>query len=326
MRASFRSSSGTGTVDVQLGLGRRENHIIPLYRQVEEIIRHRIATRQYNLGTQIPSENEFARELKISRVTVREALAELVRENLLVKVQGKGTFVAPELPKVIQPIKYDGFLEDLYRRVQQLKVVLVEKTLATPTDYVRNVLHLPKRVQEVVQIKRCRHIDGAPFSFTVNYLPVSIGSRIDPVVLQTVPLNTMLERDLDVPVVRAEETVEAAPANPEVAEQLGIPVLYPVMHVTRLMFTTGDHAFEVVETFYRADKYHYRINLSRVRRDGEWFWDTPTALHSAARPTSATPTAPHASSAGRSRVDAGRPRTPATPKRRPRPTPTRRGA
>lgn len=265
-------------LDLRGGPGRRENRIVPLYHQVEEIIRHRIATRQYNLGLQIPSEHEFARELNVSRVTIREALRELVRENLLVKVQGKGTFVAPELPKPLQPIKYNGFLEDLYRRVQQLEVVHVDMTLSTPTDYVRKVLRLPKRVTEVVLIKRCRHVDGAPFSFTVNYLPTSIGSRIDPAILKTVPLNTVLERDLKIPVVRAEETVEAAPANPEVAAHLAIAVMYPVMHVTRVMFTEADRAFEVVETSYRADKYHYLVNLSRVKRNGKWMWDAPKAL------------------------------------------------
>ena len=251
---------------------RRENRIVPLYHQVEQVIRHRIATRQYGSGLQIPSEHELGRELKVSRVTIREALRELVRENLLVKVQGKGTFVAPDLPKVLQPIKYNGFLEDLYQRVEQLKVVSVETARVPVTDKVRSILHLPGDVAEIVEIKRCRHVEGEPFSFTVNHLPVEIGERIDPGVLKTVPLNTVLERDLRIPVVRAEETVEAAPANPEVAQQLAIPVLYPVMHVTRVMFTERERAFEVVETFYRADKYHYSVNLSRVKRNGKWTW------------------------------------------------------
>ena len=44
------------------------------------------------------------------------------------------------------------------------------------------------------------------------------------------------------------------------------------MHVTRVMFTDKERAFEVVETFYRADKYHYSVNLSRVKRNGRWEW------------------------------------------------------
>jgi len=261
-----------GSSDASATPARRENRIVPLYHQVEQVIRHRIATRQYDSGLQIPSEHELGRELKVSRVTIREALRELVRENLLVKVQGKGTFVAPELPKILQPIKYNGFLEDLYQRVEQLEVINVDMARVPVTEKVRAVLHLPASVQEIVQIKRCRHGQGEPFSFTINYLPVEIGARVDPAVLKTVPLNTVFERDLKIPVVRAEETVEAAPANPEVAEQLGIPVLYPVMHVTRVMFTDGDRAFEVVETFYRADKYHYSVNLTRVKRNGKWTW------------------------------------------------------
>jgi GntR family transcriptional regulator len=264
------------------GASRRENRIVPLYHQVEQVIRHRIATREYGSGLQIPSEHELGRELKVSRVTIREALRELVRENLLVKVQGKGTFVAPELPKAIRPIKYNGFLEDLYQRVQELQVVNVEMGRVPVSDNVRSVLHLPPTVNEVVQIKRCRHADGEPFSFTVNYLPAEIGSRIDPAVLKTVPINTVFERDLKIPVVSAAETVEAAPANPEVADQLGIPVLYPVMHVTRVMFTEGDRAFELVETFYRSDKYQYAVNLTRVKRNGKWTWRHDSAKTRAA--------------------------------------------
>jgi DNA-binding GntR family transcriptional regulator len=188
---------------------RRENRIVPLYHQVQQVIRYRISTRQYGTGMQIPSEHELGKELKVSRVTVREALRELVRENLLVK--------------------------------------------------------------------------GEPFSFTVNWLPPEIGRKIDPQSLYTTPLNTIIERDLKIPIVRAEETVEAAPANPEVAEQLGVPVLYPVMHVTRVMFTEGDRAFEIVETSYRADKYQYSVHLTRVKRDGKWTWSHDPEKPPAAR-------------------------------------------
>ena len=74
------------------------------------------------------------------------------------------------------------------------------------------------------------------------------------------------------PIVRAQETVEAAPADPEVAAQLDIAVLFPVMHIRRVMFTEHDEPFELVETFYRADKYQYSVNLIRVKHDGRWRW------------------------------------------------------
>jgi GntR family transcriptional regulator len=271
----IHKNRGKAVLEAEASPARRENRIVPLYHQVEQVIRHRIAIRQYASGLQIPSENELGRELKVSRVTIREALRALARERLLVKVQGKGTFVSPDLPKTIQPIKYNGFLEDLYQRVRQLEVVSVDMARVPVTDNVRAVLHLPETTAEMIQIKRRRNANGQPFSFTVNYLPIEIGVRIDPAVLKTVPINTVFERDLRLPIVSANETVEAAPANPEVAEQLEIPVLYPVMHVTRLMFTKGNRAFEVVESFYRADKFQYSVTLTRVKRDGKWTWGSP---------------------------------------------------
>lgn len=253
---------------------RRENRGIPLYQQVEQLIRYKITTRRYAPGQQIPSEHELRRELNVSRVTVREALRELVRENLLIKVPGKGTFVSVDAPSGLPPIKYTGFLEELYERVKHLEVKSVFVERVPVPDRVRGLLHLDPAETSIIQIRRLRHIGDEPFSFTVNHVPTAIGDQIDPDVLRTVPLNTVFERDLRIPIVRAHETVEAAPADPEIAAQLDIPVLYPVMHVTRIMYTEGDRAFEVVETYYRADKYQYSVSLQRVKRDGKWTWDS----------------------------------------------------
>jgi GntR family transcriptional regulator len=271
---------------------RRENRVMPLYHQVEQLIRYRIATLQYGPGTQIPSEHELGRELSVSRVTVREALRDLVRENLLVKAQGKGTFVTLNPPTDLPPVKYTGFLEDLYERVLKLEVTSVSMGRVPVTERIRALLHITPTDHEVVRIKRRREISGEPFSFTVNYLPAEIGDRIEADALYTLPLNAVLERDLHVPIVRAQETVEAAPADPEVAEQLSIPVLYPVMHVTRVMFTEGGRAFEIVETYYRADKYQYSVSLVRVKRDGKWTWSHALGEDTVAKAPPGTEDAP----------------------------------
>ena len=225
-------------------------------------------------GAQIPSEHDLCAELHVSRVTLREALRELVREKLLFKIQGKGTFVALNPPKRLAPVRYTGFLEELQDRVRKLTVRDVEVSRAPVTPELAKTLALDPDATEVVLIKRVREIDGEPFSFTLNYLPVSIGNRIKPADLQTQPLLKILQEDLKIPIVRAKETIAAAPADPDVAGRLGIPVLYPVLHMTRVMFTTADKPFEVVDIYYRADKYHYSVNLVRVKRQGKWTWTT----------------------------------------------------
>jgi GntR family transcriptional regulator len=190
-----------------------------------------------------------------------------------VKVHGKGTFVAADTPHRLQTVKYAGFLEDLQERVLKLTVTDVELRQVSATADMAATLGLDPGT-EVVRIRRLRHLDGEPFSFTVNYLPIEIGSRIRAKDLYSVPLLRILQTDLRIPIVRAQETINAVPADPEVAQKLGITVLYPVMHMKRLMFTTADRPFEIVETFYRADKYHYSVNLVRVKRKGKWTWKT----------------------------------------------------
>lgn len=250
----------------------RQNKLLPLYHQVEQLVRQRIAKQQYMAGAQIPSEHELCRELNVSRVTVRQALQELVREGTLLKVQGKGTFVALSAPAALPPIKYSGTLDDLYQRVLQLDVVSVEASHMTVTPLLRSMLNLPEGETELSCIRRVRHIKGEPFSYTVNYLPLSIGERVQLDALYTIPLLVILEDEMQIPILRAVETVEAAPADQDVARRLQIPVLYPVMHVSRVMYTEHERPFELVETFYRADKYQYSVSLSRVQRDGRRTW------------------------------------------------------
>ncbi len=246
---------------------------LPLYQQVHYLLRHRIVTGGYPPGSKIPSENELCEELAVSRVTIREALRELVRADLLVKVHGKGAFVANERVRQLQPVKYAGFLEELQGRVLKLAVTDVEVRPVAAPPGIAAALRIGDGT-EIIRIRRPRHIDNEPFSFTVNYMPVEIGTRIRAKDLYSIPLLKILQSELRIPIVRAQETIDAVPADPEVAQKLGINVLSPVMHMRRVMFTTGDKPFEVVETFYRADKYHYSVNLVRVKRHGKWTWKT----------------------------------------------------
>ena len=254
--------------------GLRKEPGVPLYHQIQHLLRHRIHNGQYRPGTQIPSEHDLSHELAVSRVTLREALSELVREKMLVKIQGKGTFVASNLPKRLAPVRYTGFLEELQDRVQKLRVTDVEVAQVAATAELRHTLQLDEATSELTLIRRLRHVDDEPFSFTQNFLPTEIGVRIRPKDLYSMPLLKILQEDLKIRIVSARETIEAAPADPDTARRLGIPALYPVLHMTRVMYTTGNKPFELVDIYYRADKYHYSVNMTRVKRQGRWTWAT----------------------------------------------------
>lgn len=252
---------------------RRDNRVVPLYYQVEHIIRQRITSGEYPPGTQIPPENQLSKEMGVSRVTLREALRGLVREKVLVSVQGKGTFVAQHPPTGLPAMKFTGFLEELYDQVQKVTVKDVDVNRVAVTDELRTILNVDPSESQVVRIKRLRYVNDAPYAFTINFLPLELGNKIQEKDLYRVPLLWILQEQLKIPITRAHETVEAAAADPEIAEKLDLPVLSPVMHVRRVMYTEPDQPLELVESYYRADRYQYSVDLIRVKRDGKWAWD-----------------------------------------------------
>jgi Transcriptional regulators len=84
-----------------------------------------------------------------------------------------------------------------------------------------------ERGSEVVRIRRLRHIDDEPFSFTVNYLPVGIGARIRAKELYSVPLLKILQSDLRIPIVRAQETIERSPPIRRLRNGWALPCCIP---------------------------------------------------------------------------------------------------
>src|SRR4026207_2326825 len=131
---------------------------LPLYQQIHHLLRHRIAIGEYAPGSKIPSESELCRELPVSRVTVREALRELVSADMLVKVHGKGAFVAADTPQRLQTVKYAGFLEDLQERVLKLTANDGQMQQVAAAPDIAAMLGLAPGVH-LTRIRRLRHID-----------------------------------------------------------------------------------------------------------------------------------------------------------------------
>src|SRR5438094_4054743 len=130
---------------------KRNQGMLPLYYQVQHTISQRIRSGEYGPGTQLPSETELSRELGVIRVTVREALRVLAQEKMLVKVQGRGTFVADN-PLVVQPARnFTGFLEDLYDQLERVSVKQIHIATVPLTDEMRSKLSLSSEDKEAVR-------------------------------------------------------------------------------------------------------------------------------------------------------------------------------
>jgi len=152
------------------------NRSIPLYYQLEHILRARIESGEVLPGQRLPTEQELSRDYRLSRATVRQAMAALVSEGLLYRRQGKGTFVTDQAQQV-RSVKLTGFTEDLFHQGHRPEVQVLESLRAPAPDRVAHQLHLAPGA-EVVRFKRLRRAAGNVLSVVINHVLPEYGEKI----------------------------------------------------------------------------------------------------------------------------------------------------
>ncbi len=247
--------------------------LIPVYYQIKQTIKNWIINKEINPGEKIPSENELADIFHVSRLTVRQAISQLSQEGLLSSQRGKGTFVTHNKNLIDSfSIEFSGFMDDLFYQVSKsvTKSVVIDRI--TMPKFIKEKLELGDQVKEVMQIKRIRLLEGKPFAFTVNYLPLEIGTIITEKDLYKRSLLRILEENLGIQFTEAFQSIEASFANQELAEQLGIVSGSPILFVERIMYTQRRKPVELVQSSYRGDLYKYIVRLKNVKRKDKRLW------------------------------------------------------
>lgn len=250
----------------------RPQDALPLYFRVKSVLEERIRSGSLRASMQLPSEAELCKEFGVSRGTVREALRELVNAGLVDRHHGKGSFVAAHPASRPAPIKYTGLLEDLYDQVRKVQVrsVGIERVPGPPE--ILAALKLAPGTSITV-VRRDRHLDGKPFAYTVNFLPLDVGDRIDPEMLRRIPLLRVLEEHLGIEIGSAEQSMQATLADVEAARLLNVPLASPLMFAERIYFTQQGDPLQIAQSLYRADRYQFMVRLKRNRKDGKWHWN-----------------------------------------------------
>jgi GntR family transcriptional regulator len=240
------------------------NRFIPLYYQLENILRSKIEGGEVVPNQKLPTEQELSREYKISRATVRQALAALVSEGLLYRKQGKGTFVTEKAGQA-KSVKLTGFTEDLFSEGHHAEVKILEIRRVPAPERVAAVLRIPGG-EEIFRFKRLRSVDGGPFSYVINYLPVEIGEKISERDLEGQTMLHLLEDKLGINLGTIRHAVESAKADVEVASLLGISVFEPVLFMETAVLSVDGQPVESVDSFFRSDRYRYTVELIRSQQ------------------------------------------------------------
>jgi GntR family transcriptional regulator len=237
-----------------------KNSPVPIYHQLEEYIKQQIENGSLEEESVIPSEREYAERFQISRMTVRQAINNLVSEGYLNRQKGRGTFVTKK--KVEQELQgMTSFTEDMLSRGMNPSSILLSFQIL-PADK-KNALAL--RIEEtdsVYKIKRIRLADGAPMALETAYIPVEIVPGLTEE-NSNLSLYQYIEENLSLSISEATQEIEASTADNLDAETLEINIGDPILLIERISYLQEDIPFELVKSTFRADRYRFVHTMKR---------------------------------------------------------------
>jgi GntR family transcriptional regulator len=233
----------------------------PLYQQIKSLITQSLQSGEWKPGELIPSEIDLAVRFKVSQGTVRKAIDELSAENVVVRRQGKGTFVATHHEARSQfrflRLKPDQGVQ----RYPTSKFVEV-KRIRAPGEIAR-LLEI-KMGDSVVFIRRVQSFDGVPTILEELWLPGAIFKGLTAELLNEYkgPMYALFETEFGTHMIRASEQLRAISATAAEAELLKIETGTPLLNVERVSYTYGDKPVEYRRGMYITALHHYQNELS----------------------------------------------------------------
>jgi GntR family transcriptional regulator len=236
----------------------------PLYQQIKALILQSLQAGEWKPGDLIPSEMELAARFRVSQGTVRKAIDELAAENLVIRRQGRGTFVATHAEQHVQyrflrlmPDSGDASSEGPAERT-----IIDCKRLRAPADIART-LGL-RSGDAVLQVRRVLAFQGVPTILEDLWLPGGPfrGLSAERLASFQGTMYALFETEFGVRMVRAEEKLRALAADEESASLLNVAPGTPLLSVERIAYTYNDAPMELRRGLYRTDTHHYHNTLS----------------------------------------------------------------
>ncbi|NYE21966.1 GntR family transcriptional regulator [Pigmentiphaga litoralis] len=233
----------------------------PLYRQIKGLIVQSLDRGEWKPGEAIPSELDLASRFKVSQGTVRKAIDELAAENLLLRRQGKGTFVATHHEDRVR-FRFLRMTPDDGEPVQSDSRFLECRRMRAPSEVART-LDL-RGGDSVVQIRRVLSFDSVPAVIEEIFLPGAQfrGLTAERLAEYTGPMYGLFETEFGVRMIRADEKIRAVAAADSDAALLKVAAGAPLLQIERVSFTYEDRPVEMRRGLYLTTHYHYRNSLS----------------------------------------------------------------
>ena len=233
----------------------------PLYEQIKAMILASLQASEWLPGDAIPSEMELAARYAVSQGTVRKAIDELAAQNLLVRRQGKGTFVATHQEEDFQ-YRFLRLEPDSGEKLHLKNQFLACENIKSDA-YIASLLKL-KAGDPIIRIDRVQSSAGRPIAFEEIWLPERRfeGLTLDALNAWSGPMYAFYESEYATHMVRAEEKIKAVLANAELAKHLQVQEGAALLSVERVAFTYGNKPVEIRHARYDTSEQHYENKLN----------------------------------------------------------------
>lgn len=233
----------------------------PLYQQIKALLLKSLDQGEWKPGEVIPSELELAARFQVSQGTVRKAIDELAADNLLIRRQGKGTFVSTHNEAKVRYRFLRLTPDDGHQFVTRSEIIDCQR-LKAPA-HIASLLALRSN-DTVICIQRLLSFDDKPTILDTIWLPAPVfkGLTTELVLKNREPMYAWFESKFGVSMVRADESIRAVAADEGAARRLQVSVGTPLLQVERVAYTYGERPMEVREGLYITNYFHYRNSLN----------------------------------------------------------------
>ena len=239
---------------------------IPLYVQVADWLESMIKRERYRVGTKLPSEGELAQKFQLNRNTIRQAISLLVQKGFVEKQKGVGTFVKGKtsLLPIHKLSRMVSFVDDFnLDNVELEDRIILKKKIRAGEELAKKLNLKPK--DYVVQIDRVRIADKTPLILERQFYSFrDFGDLLEMEIKGS--MYQILINNFNVNLDHSIQTFRAINPVKEIAQLLKISMNTPCLFLESLAYNSQNICIEVLQSFYRGDKYQFRVETGQYRR------------------------------------------------------------
>ena len=240
------------------------NHI-PLYFQLQQILRKKILSGKIALDEALPTESELCKTYGVSRTTVRQAFTALLNEKLITRIPGKGTFITKRDTHE-NVVHFFNTTESL---ISTAYFASFDKTfhyrgVVSPSIKLVDIFGL-EQDQKIFCLRGTRYQNGEPICYFITNFSSEHARYFKGKRLNTEVLLSVVEKELGMNIKKARHTIRAVKADKQIAKYLAIKESSPVLELEQIYYMDNNVAVEVGINYFHADRFSYVLELMQKK-------------------------------------------------------------